>query len=161
MTCRSTPTLSLFMSDLLVLTSPVVLSIPSALLFQVPGSQGNMPMSYNLCTPENIPFSRVQFLGYQPTFYFTVHSCKFLHFQGNQITFQLALLVTKPYNDSGFKNKVWWYAGICLPFNTAGDNSPQSLISRTLPPKIQCESKLPLLQLNHTRHGRNQTTSEI
>lgn len=32
---------------------------------------------------------------------------KFLHFQGNQITLWLALLVTKSYNDSGFKNKVW------------------------------------------------------
>lgn len=46
--------------------------------------------------------------GNQSTFYFTAHSCKFLHFQGNQITFRLALLVTK-YKHPGFKNKIGWY----------------------------------------------------
>ena len=46
-------------------------------------------------------------LGISP--HFIIHSYEFLHFQGYQITFRLALLVTKLYNYPGFKNKIGWY----------------------------------------------------
>lgn len=65
---------------------------------------------------ENITHKKVQDPGNQSAFYFTVHSCKFLHFQGNQITFRLALLVTKSYNYPGFKNKIGWYTWTILSF---------------------------------------------
>lgn len=63
---------------------------------------------------KNITHKNVQDPGNQSAFYFTVHSCKFLHFQGNQITFRLALLVTKSYNYPGFKNKIGWYTWTIL-----------------------------------------------
>lgn len=48
---------------------------------------------------------------------------------------------------------MWWCAGLYLPFTTADGNPPQSNISKTHAPEIQCEGILPTLQLHHMRLG--------
>lgn len=97
----------------LFLMSPCYPPRPApATLFQVPRSQEKHTDEFlitclkHLHISESITHKKGQGLGNQSAFYFTVHSCKFLHFQGNQITFRLALLVTKLYNYPGFKSKI-------------------------------------------------------
>lgn len=78
MAFRSTLTLTLFTRRPAVLMLPALPSIPRTLLFQVPGSQENVPMSYQLHAPENSPHSRVQLVGISPHFilqYIHVSSC--------------------------------------------------------------------------------------
>lgn len=88
---------------------PWLLPRQRAPLRQVPRSQGNTWGLNHLPHSANITHRKVQDPGDQSAFYFTVHSHKFLHVQGNQITFRLALLVTKWYNYPGFKNRMGWY----------------------------------------------------